>query len=1007
MIAEKIAEDDGLDGAPSRDTVFRILSAPQVPAKLADVLALAAVLARDAAWSVDDAVQRVRNLWVQARQWKPLGVPIGNSLDPFALEVHPAIEAEPADGVGDGFLPAYVERGFDTGLRARVRQAVRGDSQLVVLVGGSSTGKTRACWEALQELPSTWRVWHPIDPSPPEAVLRDASAVGPNTVVWLNEIQRYLLTSSSDLGERAAASLRTLLSDADRGPVLVLGTMWPEHWAALTEPASRSGPDPHAQARQLLMAHSIRVPDAFTRRDLAVAQPLAVMDARLRQALEHAEQAQITQYLAGGPALLERYRDAPDGARALIEAAMDCRRLGYGPDLPLVMLEEAAEGYLTQAKLDLLDEDWVARALSYATEPVRGARAPLTAPRPRRGEKHAPAQSVRLADYLEQHGRQTRCRQLPPATVWETFLAHAAAGDKVAMGTAAQERGLLRTAAQLFTAAAEAGYATAMRLLGDLLAQSGRVDEALVWFDLAFEAGDPEAPGWAANTLYNASRFQEALVWFDRAVSVGDHLAARTAGQMLEYSQHDLDAALPWYQRAADTQDPGALGEAADSLWYADRPEEALQWYLHAADVGNTYALLSGAKKLRRAGRLEEALDWYQRAAGAGHTKAYHGVASLLQQLGRGNEVLPWLSRFIDEGDVAALSTAAWAYEQMGQVDEAFLYYKRAAHAGDRQAMYKVAEQLAGSDRIDEAVAWYDRARDAGDDHAWSWAAETLWKAGRVDEALERYQRAYDAGDHNAFTEAASFLIRRKRTDALPSLQKCALEAGDADLPAAVGMLLDLVGRTDEAIAWLRGAVDAQHPRAEQELVRLLEKSNQNEEATARANVHAAQGHTWAIKHIAGTLSQADHLNEALNWYQRAATAGDAFSQQRVADLLAATGRLDEALPWYEKAADADDARALRVAARHLAGAERYEDAQHYLRLAAEGGDKVALSRAVDMLNEAGQTETGHQLRQYGWESDGSVAPPWRAQIPTSLSTTQQARYPGAEPPNEAPSRRL
>ena len=59
-----------------------------------------------------------------------------------------------------------------------------------MLVGGSSTGKTRACWEALELLrnqPEEWRVWHPISPSRPEAALREVSWVGPRTVVWLNE----------------------------------------------------------------------------------------------------------------------------------------------------------------------------------------------------------------------------------------------------------------------------------------------------------------------------------------------------------------------------------------------------------------------------------------------------------------------------------------------------------------------------------------------------------------------------------------------------------------------------------------------------------------------------------------------------------------------------------------------------------------------------------------------------------------------------------------------------
>ena len=104
-------------------------------------------------------------------------------------------------------------------------------------MGGSSTGKTRACWEALQLLRDQepgWRLWHPIDPSRPDAALRELPGIGPRTVVSLNEAQFYLDAAGSELGERVAAGLRELLRDPGRGPVLVLATLWPRFWDTLT-----------------------------------------------------------------------------------------------------------------------------------------------------------------------------------------------------------------------------------------------------------------------------------------------------------------------------------------------------------------------------------------------------------------------------------------------------------------------------------------------------------------------------------------------------------------------------------------------------------------------------------------------------------------------------------------------------------------------------------------------------------------------------------------------------
>jgi hypothetical protein len=44
---------------------------------------------------------------------------------------------------------------------------------------------------------------------------------------------------------------------------------------------------------------------------------------------------------------------------ALINAAMDARRLGTGVGLPQVFLKAAAPGYLTDAEWDALGEDWL------------------------------------------------------------------------------------------------------------------------------------------------------------------------------------------------------------------------------------------------------------------------------------------------------------------------------------------------------------------------------------------------------------------------------------------------------------------------------------------------------------------------------------------------------------------------------------------------------------------------------------------------------------------------
>lgn len=184
-----------------------------------------------------------------------------------ALEVHrPIIVDEPGLQQSLPVLPPYVLREHDARLAEVGGRAAAGYSGMAVLVGGSSTGKTRACWEALAPLREQggWRLWHPFDPTRPEATLANLSRVGPKTVIWLNETQFYLDTPT-EVGERVAAALRNLLTKTDQTPVLVLGTLWPQHWDVLTSPTTHNL---NAQARALLTGRRIHVRVAFTESDL-------------------------------------------------------------------------------------------------------------------------------------------------------------------------------------------------------------------------------------------------------------------------------------------------------------------------------------------------------------------------------------------------------------------------------------------------------------------------------------------------------------------------------------------------------------------------------------------------------------------------------------------------------------------------------------------------------------------------------------------------------------------
>ena len=484
-------------------------------------------------WAGDPAPEQRQRYWMDlidaaqpARSRKPadgitaIGWPLADLSDQFALdalEVHRPVQPDnPHQDLP--VLPAYVPREHDSELARVAAAAAAGNSSIAVLVGGSSTGKTRACWEALHLLrhqPEQWRLWHPIDPSRPEAALRGLSAIEPWTVVWLNEAQFYLDTPDG-LGEQVAAGLRELLRDRARRPVLVLTTMWPSFWASLTSRPTND-PDLHAQARELLTGRDITVPSRFNLAQLA--QLNQAGDVRLSQAAKGAQDGQIIQFLAGVPELLARYRNAPPAAAALIHAAMDARRLGMRAALPRAFLETAVPGYLTELEWAQLAQDWLQQALTYAGVPCKGIRGPVTriVPLPTLPTDSPSDPSIELtyhlADYLDQYGRSARRDRIPPATFWAAAASHAHHGDLCALGDSAYDRGLSRRSAQLHKqATAKGDTSAATRLIGRLQDLRPSDERPARWCAAYAALHDPDSVAWLLRMLHGTSTEDATLL---------------------------------------------------------------------------------------------------------------------------------------------------------------------------------------------------------------------------------------------------------------------------------------------------------------------------------------------------------------------------------------------------------------------------------------------------------------------------------------------------------------
>ncbi|WP_374776510.1 tetratricopeptide repeat protein [Streptomyces sp. NBC_01310] len=657
--------------------------------------------------------------------------------NPHDLEVHPAGLA-PAGHGADAVtppLPGYVRRRHDDVLAQAVRSAAQGHSRMVVLVGTSSTGKTRACWEAVQPLANEgWRLWHPFDPTRADAALEDLQRVRPRTVVWLNEAQHYF--GDSLAGERIAAAVHALLAHPGRAPVLVLGTMWPEYERQYTALPTPGRPDQHSRVRELLAGRTLTVPDSFDAQALRAAAVLAKDgDQLLADTLTRAGvHGQVTQDLAGAPELLRRYEHGTPAARAVTEAAMDARRLGAGLHLPRAFLIDAATDYLSDGDYGDLDDDWAEAAFAELARPVHGKKAPLhrAAARPRRQPPSSPSPSpspppsptpvsvsvsagtvFRLADYLEQHGHTARRALCPPASFWHaahTHLTHA--DDLNNLADAAFIRHRLQWEHHLRSKSAGAGHTSALLRLAELREDTGDRD--------------------GAEALY-------------RQLAADGHAYAllRLAG--LRGSAGDLDGAETLYRQLADAGDPFALPRMARLREEAGDLDGVEALYQELADTGDTHALVRVAGLREEAGDLEGAETLYRRAAEAGHGNALFRLAGLREEAGdlEGAEAL--YERLADAGDTYAFFRRAWLRERAGDPDGAEALYLQAAEAGHTSALVRLAGLRASAGDLEGAETLYRQLVDAGDTYALFRLARLREEAGDSDGAETLYEQAADA----------------------------------------------------------------------------------------------------------------------------------------------------------------------------------------------------------------------------------------------------------------------
>ncbi|MFG2712400.1 hypothetical protein ACGFX2_17880 [Streptomyces goshikiensis] len=479
--------------------------------------------------------------------------------NPRLLGVKPATEAPGSPGD----LPLYIRRDHDRELRHTLRE-MKGTGGVLLLVGEPSSGKSRSAHEAVRaELPGWWLL-RPRDAAELEGLARAGVRADPGLVLWLDDLDRHL---SGRPALRAPALVRLLDPSA---PVIVVGALWPEQYDRHLHPdetddGPRAGEPP---ARDVLaLAVTVDVPGEFSDCERERARELAGRDPRIAAAMRVSDFG-VVQTLAGAPLLERRWRSGNPLGRALVDAAIDARRLGAPELVTPRFLRAAARGYIGSAHWARTDERWWETGLRYATETVDGTTAALS---PRAGDAPGSVVGYALADHLLHVGGRLRSFEDVPGTTWRALLTTLTGDDLVRVGWSAQWRLLYELADAFYAAAGPEGLLHRARLLRT----RGRTAEYLAALAPLADAGHEEALDELLRHTARDGGTPDTRITVLSRYADGYASAARLLAHQLGVAGRHAEAVEVW-ARAAGRGDAHALRERTKALVGAGRAAEAL-----------------------------------------------------------------------------------------------------------------------------------------------------------------------------------------------------------------------------------------------------------------------------------------------------------------------------------------------------------------------------------------------------------------------------------------------
>ncbi|MBB1156498.1 tetratricopeptide repeat protein [Amycolatopsis dendrobii] len=887
-----------------------------------------------------------------------------------------------------------------------------------------------------------WRIWPALSPRSIEELLASANRFQEKTVVLLLSAERYLFSDDNEKNNDVADFLRNLLEDAGRAPILILASLLSEYWQSLTAP--QDGGVDRSSVELLLRGTSDTVAGSFSATE--VQRALGSSDPRVSEAAADAPNGQVIQTIVAGPALRTRCQRISPAARAILDFVVEARHAGHGPSMSRAMLRLGAQACPDGPETDeqfgtalkelttpvrggatVLVKDGKTDACRLAPgldrQYVAEAAQPIL---PRASLWPVLLETVAGQDSLDV-ARECRRRHLLELST-HFFLKSGLPEARLELAAMLAKAGRIDEAVVQYRMLTRIGadVEEAINQGAAVLFAAGREKDVLDWLSPLAEAGDRSAALHVETAHTRCGRPELALAVHRRRAENGDlrsaaYVAASMVSPEISVDSHgrlsaedlekqrnrrrkELDKAVRWLNELAARHGRDLLPLIADLTMDAFGIDAVLEMLeAEATGYDRHSAYLLGAEALSAAGQAERALKWVEAARLLG----VPGTAAAATRVNL-------RARLLEAAQKCALE---------------------AADEGDAAPLIEVGDVFARSvpPLPDRAFECYDVAASGDPAAAFSAGARTAARLGMLDRTIRCFRGASLAGRAPDPVKIVRLLCAaEKSAEALEwyvatvppdpgSLGPVARHV--KDFPHAVTVAEAVRSRRNiprwRALVWV--ADELLDARAE-EADRATVSGNGPHHATSSLLVlagrlykeAAASGGARIGERALRLLMDARNFTEAVQLIRAGREAVPRRLRALLAEALAGRGSLKDAEQLLEELLDEDDFSAAAGVARGFNLHEEYFKAQDIAERGANGGDVESAVLLGDLRRGAGdQTRVldlyclalahGHpgaririerilagdgtawehaQLRKYGLDPQGNIAPDWEVPAP-------------------------